>query len=565
MKLAALCCTYHRPHLLGELIESFRRQDYPIGQRELIVLDDAGQYANQEGDGWRIVSLPRRFRTLGEKRNACAALASPDVEGFLVADDDDIYLPHWFSTQAAALNRAEWSRPSLVLLQRRHGLTEHETGGLYHGGWAFRRAAFDLVRGYGPHNNGEDQELAGRLNEAGVTEIDPCGFAQPFYIYREHNNSYHVSYLNDEAYRSLGSDRVDRAGVSAAWSQQFDQLPIIRRYRFGTTTVADDSGALPVELIGPVSASPRGGPSGGMHALQKFLRQRLEAGHDWLSIKPLPASRGALAWFWQGNHRRYAAWWDSQGQPFVQGPNLVVPHTDNGHVDHEETALVTTANCRAIFCHSAWRRDSLAEHRGTINSPIEVWPYPIDPWPGGPLPDAYDVLIYGKNGNRPQLLEHLAKLFPRNIQIHHGGYQREELFEAARRSRACAFLADGEDGPLALQEILLAGCPAIGVKSGASLVEPGRTGQFVDRLPPGLQCVETADDEAALAKYLEVLSQVQDMDRSAVRTSAAECFDTNRIVEHVIAALDRARRSGANNFAARGRDSTQWERDHAVA
>jgi len=62
-----------------------------------------------------------------------------------------------------------------------------------------------------------------------------------------------------------------------------------------------------------------------------------------------------------------------------------------------------------MFCHSEWYRDLIAKHRRADNvSPIVLWPYPIDPWPGGPLPDKYDLLIYAKNGNRPQLLEHLA-------------------------------------------------------------------------------------------------------------------------------------------------------------
>ena len=108
--------------------------------------------------------MPARLRTLGEKRNACAALASPDAEGLLVADDDDIYLPHWFRTQAEALRQAEWSRPGLVLLAHGDALKEHDTGGLYHGGWAFRRSAFDQVRGYAAINNGEDQDLAKRLS-----------------------------------------------------------------------------------------------------------------------------------------------------------------------------------------------------------------------------------------------------------------------------------------------------------------------------------------------------------------------------------------------------------------
>jgi len=60
------------------------------------------------------------------------------VEGLLVADDDDIYLPHWFQATADALHEAEWSRPGLVLLEHGDCLKEHDTNGLYHGGWAFR-------------------------------------------------------------------------------------------------------------------------------------------------------------------------------------------------------------------------------------------------------------------------------------------------------------------------------------------------------------------------------------------------------------------------------------------
>ena len=62
-----------------------------------------------------------------------------------------------------------------------------------------------------------------------------------------------------------------------------------------------------------------------------------------------------------------------------------------------------------MFCHTPWYRDLIAEHRGPANqSEIILWPYPIDPWPGEPLPDEHDLLIYAKNGHRPQLLEHLA-------------------------------------------------------------------------------------------------------------------------------------------------------------
>ena len=213
-------------------------------------------------------------------------------------------------------------------------------------------------------------------------------------------------------------------------------------------------------------------------------------------------------------------------------------------IDAEECALLDAANCRAMFCHTEWYRDLIAQHRGPANqSPIIMWPYPIDPWPGEPLPDEYDLLIYAKNGHRPMLLEHLAELFPRHIQIHYGQYHREQLFEAARRSRACAYLADDDHGPLALQEILLAGCPTVGVRTGASFVKSGETGVLVDRLPPGRQCVETDEDERALAGYLEAIEQAQAMDRESVRQLSAEQFDTGSTVDQVITTLANIRES----------------------
>lgn len=542
MKLAALCCTYHRPHTLGQLIECYLRQDYPPELRELVILDDAGQYENQSGDGWQLVSIPRRFQSLGEKRNACAALASPDVDGFLVADDDDIYLPHWFRATADALQQADWSRPGLVLLERGDGLKEHDTNGLFHGGWAFRKAAFYRVGGYGPLNNGEDQELAGRLNEAGVSIADPCEQHDPFYIYRYDNCSYHLSYMDDAGYLELGSGANQaKATFSIGWPSDYTTLPVIRRFTFAPHVAPCDD-KMPVELIGPVTTPGANGPTNGMYALQKELRRRIADGLDWLSIKSLPASKGALPWFWHWDDRRYAAWWDSEGLPFVQGPNMIFTDSATPRIDAEECALLDAANCRAMFCHSRWYRDLIDKHRGPANqSEIVMWPYPIDPMPGGPLPDEYDLLIYAKNGHRPQLLEHLAETYPRHVQIHYGQYQRVELYEAARRSRVCAYLADDDHGPLALQEILLAGCPTVGVRTGASFVRDGITGIVVDRLPPGRACIETDDDESCLAAFMDAVEKAAAMDRDQVRSAAVIEFDSARIADSVITQLDGLR------------------------
>ncbi len=174
-------------------------------------------------------------------------------------------------------------------------------------------------------------------------------------------------------------------------------------------------------------------------------------------------------------------------------------------------------------------------------APIVTWPYPIDPWPGEPLPDEYDLLIYSKNGHRPGLLEHLCEVFPRHVVLHYGQYKREQLFEAARRSRACAYLADDDHGPLALQEILLAGCPVVGVCTGAPFIQDGVTGVFVDRLPPGTKCVKNDVDEEALATFVEGIQRIQQFSRVSIRRIIAANFSAPLIVDQIVQSLGSVR------------------------
>ena len=207
MRIAAVCCTFLRPRQLGHLVHCFLKQDYPAEKRELVILDDAGQYDNQQGNGWRLISLPRRYSTLGEKRNAAAALVSHDVEALAVWDDDDLYLPWSLRACVAALKVAPWSRPSLVLHPQKDGsLRQHETGGLFHGGWAYARKVFRQVGGYPAKDNGEDQAFARRLKRAGVTQTDPTELGlKPFYVYRwGTGDGWHLSGMGSGGYRRLG-------------------------------------------------------------------------------------------------------------------------------------------------------------------------------------------------------------------------------------------------------------------------------------------------------------------------------------------------------------------------
>jgi len=90
--VSCLTATYGRPVVLGEAIKCFVDQDYP--NKELIVLND------QEGvqlviencpQNIHIVNYPKRFGSLGEKRNHMTTLASGEF--FCIWDDDDLYTP----------------------------------------------------------------------------------------------------------------------------------------------------------------------------------------------------------------------------------------------------------------------------------------------------------------------------------------------------------------------------------------------------------------------------------------------------------------------------------------
>jgi len=73
------------------------------------------------------------------------------------------------------------------------------------------------------------------------------------------------------------------------------------------------------------------------------------------------------------------------------------------------------------------------------------------------------------------------------------------------------------------------GCPTVGVRTGASFLRTGETGVVVDRLAPGQKCVETDEDEWALAVFMEAIEQAQTLDRHSVRDRAGQEFDTDRM------------------------------------
>ncbi|MCB0176078.1 MAG: glycosyltransferase family 2 protein [Anaerolineae bacterium] len=197
--VSCICPTYGRVELLEEAIHSFLQQDYP-GQKELIVLNDyAQQTLSFDHPEVRIINLPHRFHSVGEKYKAAVALASHDL--IFVWHDDDIYLPHRLSL---GVTRCDQNMVFFKADQAwfwNDGQISGPERNVFHGGSCWRRDLFSKVHGYPHLDHRYDLEFE-QLCQAeapGSMRIDPLRPADIYYIYRwSGTGSYHLSALGSE-------------------------------------------------------------------------------------------------------------------------------------------------------------------------------------------------------------------------------------------------------------------------------------------------------------------------------------------------------------------------------
>jgi glycosyltransferase involved in cell wall biosynthesis len=205
--VSCICPTYGRPpdyqHLVEEAIESFLRQTYP--NKELIVLNDCpGQELSCDSPGVRVVNVPERFPTLGEKYNAAIAMARGD----LIApwEDDDISLPWRLSLSVERLGDADYFNPLVCWYLDGDGLHLEPVGGYGHNLSLYTRAAFEAVDGYplisGPQDAAMDSALRSTVHCVPEgpwewEEVLPRG--EWYYIYRWGVSPSHLSaFTSDE-------------------------------------------------------------------------------------------------------------------------------------------------------------------------------------------------------------------------------------------------------------------------------------------------------------------------------------------------------------------------------
>lgn len=306
------------------------------------------------------------------------------------------------------------------------------------------------------------------------------------------------------------------------------------------------AGFLPADLIAPDGPPPeprrvilRGraegeydrGPFHGQTALQKLIRAaQAEGRFPWLTIGG-EAGPDDFVWFWAWLHAPELIARDLQHRPYAVGPNVLFQSSAAPNTGAGEKRVSNSPYCKLIFTESAWYADLIRRNLGPENTaPIVLWPYPIDPKPPGPLPAQHDLLIYNKQGGK-ELLAALRRTYPKHVELKYGKHTRPELFHAARTSRACVYVSRDDRGPLGLAEILLAGCPAVGVPKGAPWLVPGQTGLHVEAL-----------DVHHLFDIRDAVEDLLEWDRQRVREAALEMFDEGRILDNVEKALDEARR-----------------------
>jgi glycosyltransferase involved in cell wall biosynthesis len=223
--VSCFCLTYGRPHVLEEAIHSFLQQDY-AGPKEMIVLNDyADQILTFDHPEVQVVNLPRRFRTVGEKMNAAAALASHDL--LFVWDDDDVYLPHRLSFSVAHFD------PEKGFFKAQHawlwnsGQLSGPAGNIFHAGSCWSRCRFDALGGYPAEGSGYDLLFERQLESRfpGSTTAHPVAPEEIYYLYRwGGTDSFHMSGFGD---LKIGQN-VGQAQVEAYVRQRADRNEIPR-------------------------------------------------------------------------------------------------------------------------------------------------------------------------------------------------------------------------------------------------------------------------------------------------------------------------------------------------
>jgi hypothetical protein len=282
-----------------------------------------------------------------------------------------------------------------------------------------------------------------------------------------------------------------------------------------------------IRLMRPEPHLNSRGPGNGIDGLRTAL---IEHGlPNWLALGG-KLERDDIPWFWCWLDKQQALQCELSGRPYILGPCVFFGNPDNPGNSEFEPQLLHSHHCQMMFTDSAWYAEWLLQFVGPDNqAPIVVWPFPISPLPKGPADERPHLLIYEKSGVNPALTGMLRSWFVPNITIVYGAHDRAGLAAAAQKSWACAYMSKIDRGPLALEEIMLSGCPAVGTAHGAPWVEDGITGY-------------TVANNAGPSDWAVVLRKCRELSAFRVRLRALERFSAQAVVPQVLKVLEQVAR-----------------------
>ena len=203
-RVSCQCITYGRTRLLDEAVESFLRQDY-AGEKELVILNDYPDLRIEcDLPEVRVINLPYRMKTIGEKRNACVALCTGDV--IFPWDDDDIHLPHRISYSLQQMKNRRYFKSDSLWFWKNGEISPEPKKAVAHAMGCWSVEFFDEVGGYPHMQSGQDMSLEDLFNSESRV-VEQTRPEDIYYIYRfPGTGSYHLSaYGYGKGYEEVAS------------------------------------------------------------------------------------------------------------------------------------------------------------------------------------------------------------------------------------------------------------------------------------------------------------------------------------------------------------------------
>jgi hypothetical protein len=206
MRLACLCPTFRRPDLLANSLALFELQSHP--DKYLLILDDGGTFANQEGKNWRLVSTPERVPSMPEKYNLMLSMLPDEWEGAVVWDDDDLYFPDHMAACNEALELGELSRPRYVMSDYTRQIVIEPTAGRFYASMAARRSLIERTGGWVKTSRLDfDQMMIALWTQNAEGVHDPYANRDIQFCYRWNHPFPNVSGLDPQSWYEQAGER----------------------------------------------------------------------------------------------------------------------------------------------------------------------------------------------------------------------------------------------------------------------------------------------------------------------------------------------------------------------